>query len=195
MDRNPWAMEGRRRDRPTRPGWRGRRGAGRLRRVLALAATCGIALAWPNEGAGRNPWPPSMTAGFVLPITLLKGSDLSFGQLFVGPFPGTCVVTPQGARSSTGGVQLGGGSGVGPASFTVGGDLLAAYSITLPGAATMTSGGSSMTVNTFTSDPSGTGQLDALGSQALSVGATLHVGAAQAPGTYSGTFDVTVAYN
>jgi hypothetical protein len=141
----------------------------------------GVALAWPDESASRNPWPPSRTAGFVLSITLVKGNDLSFGQLFVGPSPGTCVVTPLGTRSSTGGVQLGGGSGVGPASFTV--------------SATMTNGGSSMTVNTFTSEPSGTGQLDALGNQALSVGATLHVGAVQAPGTYSGTFDVTVAYN
>jgi hypothetical protein len=155
----------------------------------------GVALAWPDESASRNPWPPSRTAGFVLSITLVKGNDLSFGQLFVGPSPGTCVVTPLGTRSSTGGVQLGGGSGVGPASFTVGGDVLATYSITLPGSATMTNGGSSMTVNTFTSEPSGTGQLDALGNQALSVGATLHVGAVQAPGTYSGTFDVTVAYN
>jgi len=52
-----------------------------------------------------------------------------------------------------------------------------------------------MTVNTFTSTPSGTGQLSVLGSQALTVGATLVVGASQASGSYSGTFSVTVVYN
>ena len=43
--------------------------------------------------------------------------------------------------------------------------------------------------------PSGAGQLDALGNQTLTIGATLNVGANQAPGDYSGSFSVTVAYN
>ncbi len=53
-----------------------------------------------------------------------------------------------------------------------------------------------MTVDTFTSTPSGTGSL-AGGSQTLSVGATLHVAAAQAAGTYTSAtpFTVTVNYN
>ncbi len=70
------------------------------------------------------------------------------------------------------------------------------YSITLPSSATLTSGGNTMTVDTFTHDegalpklPSGTG------SETFNVGATLNVGAVQAGGTYSGTFAVTVSYN
>ncbi|HBC79095.1 MAG TPA: hypothetical protein DCZ51_10735, partial [Bacteroidales bacterium] len=70
--------------------------------------------------------------------------------------------------------------------------------ITLPAAATtITSGANTMTVDTWTSSPSGTGTLSAGGSQALTVGATLNVGASQPAGTYvSGTpFTVTVNYN
>ena len=186
------AMEGRRRDRPARR--RERRDADRLRGGLVLAAAF-VALAWPGEGAGRYSGSAPRQTGFLLPITLTKNADLSFGQLFIGPSSGTCVVTPAGVRTSTGGVQLGGGSAVGAANFTVGGDLLATYGITLPGSATMANGGSTMTVNTFISSPSGSGQLSILGRQTLTVGATLHVGASQAPGTYNGTFNVTVTYN
>jgi uncharacterized protein DUF4402 len=192
MERNPWAMEGRW---PHRPERRARRGANRLPRPLAFAAAVVVALVCPNTGQGRNPWPQPSRATFVLPITLLKGTDLRFGELFVGPSPGTCVVSPQGSRSSAGGVGLGGSFSTGAASFIVGGDPLTAFSVTLPGSATMTNGVDGMTVDGFTSDPSGTGQLDALGSQTLTIGATLNVRAGQDPGNYSGIFDVTVAYN
>jgi type 1 fimbria pilin len=50
-----------------------------------------------------------------------------------------------------------------------------------------------MTVDTFTSNPSGTGTLSG-GAQTLNVGATLHVAGAQAAGNYTGTYNVTVAY-
>jgi len=192
MERNPWATEG---WRPGRPGRNSGRRAIRLPRALALFAAVGAAMAWPSTGQSRNPWPPSMRVSSILPITLNKGTDLRFGELFTGPSPGTCIVTPLGARSSTGGVGLGGSFSAGAASFTVGGDPLAAFSVTLPGPTTMTSGGDGMTVDAFTSDPSGAGQLDALGNQTLTIGATLNVGANQAPGDYSGSFSVTVAYN
>jgi len=183
-------MEGRPVRRPARRGLRST-----IPRPLALAAVVSVALVWPNTGQGRNPWPPSPRVSGILPITLSKGTDRRFGEIFVGPSPGTCVVTPQGARSSTGGVGLGGAFSTGAASFTVGGDPLAAFSVTLPASATMTSGVDGMTVDTFDSEPNGAGQLDVLGSLELTIGATLNVGANQAPGDYNGSFSVTVAYN
>jgi hypothetical protein len=53
-----------------------------------------------------------------------------------------------------------------------------------------------MVVDTFTSNPSGTGTL-AGGTQNLNVGATLNVGSSQASGTYTNAagFTVTVNYN
>jgi hypothetical protein len=63
-------------------------------------------------------------------------------------------------------------------------------------ALTITSGANTMTVTAFSSTPSATGLLTA-GTQTLTVGATLNVAAAQAPGVYvSATpFSVTVNYN
>lgn len=121
---------------------------------------------------------------------------LAFGEVATGPTPGTAIVTPAGVRTLTGGVTPGPSGGVTSAQFTVTGIPLFTYAITLPGSAVLTSGGNTMTVNTFTSNPSGTGQLQViLGSQILTVGATLNVGANQASGTYTGTFNVTVVYN
>ncbi len=51
-----------------------------------------------------------------------------------------------------------------------------------------------MTIDTFNHDAGATPTL-AGGSDTFNVGATLHVGATQAAGTYSGTFSVTVNYN
>jgi uncharacterized protein DUF4402 len=98
-------------------------------------------------------------------------------------------------RTPGGGASLGSGAAVTAAAFTVSGQGSATYAITLPASATVTSGANTMTVNGFTSNPAGTGTLSGAGSQNLLVGATLNVGASQATGTYSGTFDVTVTYN
>ena len=128
-------------------------------------------------------------------IGISNTRGLVFGELVAGATSGTAVVTPAGSRTLTGGVATGNSGGITSASFTVTGLPLLTYSITLPGSTSITAGGNSMTVNTFTSTPSGTGQLSVLGSQALTVGATLVVGASQASGSYSGTFSVTVVYN
>ena len=51
-----------------------------------------------------------------------------------------------------------------------------------------------MTIDTFTDDSSGL-PLCVCPDDDFNVGATLHVGASQAPGVYSGTFSVTAEYN
>jgi len=51
-----------------------------------------------------------------------------------------------------------------------------------------------MTVGSFVSNPSGTGILTS-GAQTLLVGATLTAASAQTPGSYNGSFNVTVDYN
>ena len=138
-------------------------------------------------------------SAIVADITLTKDADMNFGDVIAGGTTGT-VVLPASAspsRSVTGGTTLGNSTSVTSATFTVGGDASATYSITLPSSdITITSGANSMIVNTFTSSPSSTGALDGSGLQTLYVGATLNVGASQATGSdYTGSFDVTVAYN
>jgi spore coat protein U-like protein len=126
-------------------------------------------------------------------ITNLR--PLAFGELSAGLTSGTAVVTPSGTRTFMGGVTPGNSGGVTSAAFLVLGIPLLTYSISLPGSVVLSAGANTMTVNTFTSNPSGTGQLTVIGVQTLTVGATLQVGASQSSGSYTGTFDVTVVYN
>ncbi len=130
-------------------------------------------------------------------ISLTKNADLAFGDLTSGATAGTVRIGPGGARSRTGGVTVL-ASTFGNASFTVSTPSGSRnYTIILPGSATLASGGGfTMTVDTFTSNPSGSGKTNG-GTllQTLNVGATLHVNANQRPGTYTGTFTVTVNQN
>ena len=137
-------------------------------------------------------------ATIVTPIGITKTVDMNFGNVAVSTSPGTVVLTPASTRTKTGGITLPTNNGtVTAASFDVTGEGNFTYSITLPAAATtINSGLNTMTIDTWTSTPSGTGALTA-GAQTLTVGATLHVGGSQAAGTYTSAvpFDVTVNYN
>lgn len=140
------------------------------------------------------------TATIITPISLTKTADMSFGNIAVGTTGGTVVLTPAGARSATDGVTL---PTVGPgtvtaAAFTVTGQGANTFTITLPSSNTIRIGaaGATMTVDNFSSTPSGIGTLSS-GTLGITIGATLNVGASQAAGTYTSVtpFDVTVNYN
>ncbi|MFT3937003.1 MAG: DUF4402 domain-containing protein [Chitinophagaceae bacterium] len=140
------------------------------------------------------------TATIVTPISIVKTVDMNFGNVAVSASTaGTVVLTPAGTRTSTAGVTLPATAGtVAAASFTVSGQATYTYAITLPGTAlTIANGANNMSVNAFSSTPSATGTLSAGGTQTLTVGATLNVAAAQAPGVYTSAtpFTVTVNYN
>lgn len=157
---------------------------------LALLAGAWLAAAPAAYAATAS---ATATATVYVALTITKTADLNFGGLLPGAAAGTVTVNPDGTRTAAG-VTLVGGSTFGAATFTLSGQPNATYTIALPSSITITADGSTMTVDTFTSNPSGTGQLDTGGSATLRVGATLNVGANQAPGTYAGTFDVTVDY-
>jgi hypothetical protein len=129
--------------------------------------------------------------------TIGGATNLSFGSFLAGS-GGSVVVSTGGARTQSGSVLLlGQGSGVAAAQFTVTGTANATYSITLPlnNTVVLSDGnGNTMTVNSFVSNPPATGTLSGAGTQVLRIGATLLVGPNQAPGSYSGTFNVTVNY-
>ena len=127
-------------------------------------------------------------------IDLTPSSDLHFGSIIASPTGGTVVVSPDGMRT-TAGVFGFGGFGYNPGVFevTVKGRGNAHYQIVLPASVTLTSGGSSMTVDTFQSTPAGTGHAQPpAGIETLRVGATLRVGPNQPGGNYAGTYFVTV---
>jgi spore coat protein U-like protein len=126
---------------------------------------------------------------------LTPTANLSFGR-FVAASGGTIILSPAAARSKTGGVVLLPGGTVSAASFSLTetgtGKSLQWTTITLPSTVTLSSGGSTMTLGNFTSNPATT--FAGLTQTVLTVGATLTVGANQAPGAYSGTIQVTVNY-
>lgn len=79
-------------------------------------------------------------------------------------------------------------------SFQITGQANTTLTVTLPSSITLTgSNGGTMTVNTFTRYPT-TLTLNSSGSGTLSIGANLTIGANQAAGTYTGTYQVTINY-
>jgi len=137
-------------------------------------------------------------ATIVTPLGIEKKIDLNFGNVAVNNTIGTVIITPLGVRSVTGGATLPAVTGtVTAASFDVIGDTDYGYSIKLPTTATtVKSGSNTMTVDTWSSNPTTTGKLTS-GKQTLLVGATLNVGISQAAGKYTSdqNFTVTVCYN
>ena len=138
------------------------------------------------------------SATIIGPISLTKVTDMNFGNIAVGTAAGTVVLAPAGGRTATT-VTLPAVTGtVTAATFVVTGEGTSTYAITLPASNVIRIGaaGATMTVNNFTSTPSGTGALTG-GTQNIAVGATLNVAASQATGTYVSIapFDVTVNYN
>lgn len=129
--------------------------------------------------------------------TLTNNTALSFGAFTAGS-GGTVSVSPAGARGKTGSVILvNQGAPAAGAQFTISGTPSALFDITLPanGTVFLSDGAAgSMALNNFTSSPSVSGVLSGGGTQTITVGATLTVNSAQTPGSYSGSFIVTVNY-
>ena len=129
------------------------------------------------------------------PIEIKKHTDLRFGRYATSLTQGGTVTVHAntGQKTLTGAVtDLGGRTERGQ--FIIAGDRNAAFSIRLPRQITIMSGKVSMTVNAFTSSPSGSGVLDPNGRGTLFVGATLNLSAKQEGGFYIGKFAVTVEY-
>ena len=171
-----------------------------ITRIFATVAVVALSgLATTSFGQATATAQADAHATIVTPISIVKVADMEFGNIAVGATGGTVDLPTSGSRTSTGGVTLPAVTGtVNAASFTVSGQANYAYGVTLPASITIASGANSMTIGSIISNPSTTnGVLSGTGSQTLSVGGTLTVGASQAAGSYStaATFPVTVVYN
>ena len=132
----------------------------------------------------------------LVPLSLVNVTDLEFGSMLAGPTAGTATVNAfSGARTTTGGV-LGVNNDSSAARFvTYGGPLQFIFVTRGPLPVLVRDGGSeTMNVSGLTLDGSTFRFLNAAGFVNLNVGGTLQVGANQEPGTYRGTFDITVTY-
>ena len=142
------------------------------------------------------------SAKIVSGISLSKVQDLNFGQVVRSTAAGTVVLDPTSAsRTFNGGVTVGQNGGNAYAQFTASGEASYAYSLTMPSSVTLTQTVTSgtpatMTVTSLASTlgSSNNGSLNNEGTNTFNVGGTLNVGASQATGNYTGTFNVTVSY-
>lgn len=134
-------------------------------------------------------------------LTAQESQQLNFGRFSPEANGGQIIVNPDGTRSAQGTVLLASGPHT-PGLFTVSGAPMANFIIQLPSApAILTHQGTNktMVVDNWMSDPPATNETStqANGSQQISIGATLNIGNLQdnPVGIYSGTFQLTFAYN
>ena len=139
-------------------------------------------------------------------LSFIKIDDLLFGNIIAGPTTGTVTISPFGARTTTGPVTVVGG-GFQQAQFagrgTANQNLLISMTtntVTLRRSV----GTQTMIADTFIIGSSPTQPLNttvrqfriasSTGIFQFGVGARLNVGANQVPGTYAGTFRITLIY-
>jgi hypothetical protein len=168
-----------------------------------LRAAAAIALAALAVGSyAATSASNTATAEVVTPLGITAGTELNFGTIAGGDAVGTVIMSAAGARDKTGDAQLLAGTTPTAATFNVTGAAGKTYAVTLPADGIVTLTGQTddtktMAVNTFTySAASGqTPTIAGHGTDTISVGGTLSVGATQTSQTYQGSFNVSVIYN
>jgi hypothetical protein len=134
--------------------------------------------------------------GVLSPLSMIKRADLDFGTIVVSG-AGTAVVDPVSGAETVTGPIVATGTAAHPAKFTATGSKNAVALIRLPKGpidVTRVGGTETMSVTDWTQDGTTNRRIPVTDTFDFFVGATLNVGAAQAEGTYVGTFTVTVQY-
>ena len=145
--------------------------------------------------------PANANAEIKTALTLNSTIPLEFGKMAVTGTAGTVILTPAGSPTASN-VQLLAGQTRTAASYDATGEANSAYTITVQGTdatihTTASGANPDMTVNTFTCSKglaANNGLFNGSGLETFTIGGTLHVGATQNIGTYTGTFNVTINY-
>lgn len=162
-------------------------------------AVLALAIAGSGSAIAANAVATS-TSTVITAINIAKSADLAFGSFAATAAAGTVTITPAGARTSTGVVEV--ASTPSAAKFDVTGQSGMGYSISVVATPLSDGGSNSMTFTpisalTASTSTSGTVSVGTLtgGAQSIYVGGVLTVAASQAAGSYSGTVTATVDYN
>jgi hypothetical protein len=163
------------------------------------SAVAALLLAAPAPLLAATPPTESQADAIILkPLSLIKKKDMDFGTLITSSASGTATIDPvTGAVTTAGGVIEVPGSPTSAGIFMGAGSRNAPYQIRIPSkpmTLTRSGGTETMTVTNWTLDGPTNRKIGANEAFQFGVGAQLTVAANQAPGTYVGTFDVTVHY-
>ncbi|WP_336985521.1 DUF4402 domain-containing protein [Altererythrobacter aquiaggeris] len=182
--------------------------AARLARTLAMGAIAAVLVAAPVHAQSLDTAAGQSEVSVIGALTITKAKDMDFGSI-AGPVAGTVVMVPTATATCTPSAGLIHVNECQPALFTGAGDPRQTVRIKLPpgDSIPLTGPGTAMTVTRFVVDgdpmlvQSGKGKgfvryeiLSPSGVFAFRVGGTLNVGANQAPGVYSGSFEVRLDY-
>ncbi|APG62099.1 hypothetical protein LPB140_03940 [Sphingorhabdus lutea] len=133
----------------------------------------------------------------VKPLSIVSINDLSFGRIIPGTANSNIRIDEDNGNINiaSGNATLAGGT-VSRGEFTIVADPNTQVRITLPNRTFLNnnSGPQQMRVNRFRLDGPRNRNIGASGTLNFAIGAQLRVGANQAQGIYTGTFDVTVDY-
>jgi hypothetical protein len=176
-----------------------------LQKVGSLLTAIWLLLATPALAQMPIAYTPGTAQTTILrPGTIVKIHDLDFGQVFKRTTSGTVTIDPFDVRTQTGG-ELFGTKDYHAAQFAGIGRRNQQVDLKVtPTSIFLTGPGTKMRVRNFTFGAIYGSQIIAGGRRimirstsggwTIGVGATLEVGANQAPGVYSGTFDVEASY-
>lgn len=187
---------------------RARGNAARQLRAAAWAALAAAAL-MPHQASAQSKTATANTAAVILtPGSVAKTADMDFGSIGVAGTGGTVVLSASASATCTASAGLVHSGVCKAAAFSIMGKKngrlklkstdIAPVTLTGPGGATMTVDNMSLAVNgldPYTKSNGWDWTIDPSGSAEFWVGGTLHVGAAQAPGVYTGVMVVNVQFN
>jgi hypothetical protein len=161
-------------------------------RFLTLAAVAALIpmglMAQSDSQATAN-----ANAYILAPIVLTADTDLNFGDIVPSAAADTVEVATDGTLTAGAGVTHLGGENRGMMFVT--GEVGRTFAVTVnTGSGTLSNGTDTMAFD-WSADCQGACTVAAAPGAPVYLGGILYVGVSQAAGAYTGTFDVTVAYN
>jgi len=179
-------------------------------RLFATLCLCAFFLSlWPASAQAQSQRSVDVRMEIFGDLSITKVADMDFGNI-AGPLAGTVVMTATASPSCTASTGLVHSGACQPARFGGAGESGRIVRIKQPpgNIITLTGPGAAMTIDNLVLNGSpGLSLIQATsgfsrfridspsGVFDFRLGGTLHVGANQAPGVYTGTFEVTIQYN
>lgn len=156
-----------------------------------------LALSVPNSSAADAVG--TAGAAVIVPISMVQDSGLNFGAFAKvnSSSIGTVTIGVTGLRTIVGPIDSVTTGDEAAGQFTVSGEANAAYGIILPVSVVIARNGDTnpTTVDNFLDSKGGASTLDGTGADSFTVGATFNVVLGLAPFSYTGDYQLSVAYD